>query len=281
MLEPACGLSDRAVRALTDLEQRTVAHDGGRLKLEWGVLRARRGQDVEDLLWWDGERLAGFLGIYAFGPPSVELAGMVDPSDRRRGIGTALLDAALPLCRERGFRDALLVTPRNTAGGREFARHRGAELDHSEYALVQREPPPEGAVDPDVALRIATRADADVTAASLAAAFGSAPPDVAEQLEKDEHGTTYVIERAGTPIGTVRVTRDDDVGSVYGFGVDPEWRGRGIGRDVLRRICRRFWADGVSAVALEVAIENENALGLYTSLGFRPVNTEDYYKLPL
>jgi ribosomal protein S18 acetylase RimI-like enzyme len=32
-------------------------------------------------------------------------------------------------------------------------------------------------------------------------------------------------------------------------------------------------------VGLEVAVENERALGLYTSIGFRPVTTEDYYAL--
>ena len=33
-------------------------------------------------------------------------------------------------------------------------------------------------------------------------------------------------------------------------------------------------------VHLEVATDNDRALSLYTSLGFRPVITEDYYALP-
>ena len=95
-----------------------MAVDGGRLKLEWGVLNSRSGECVEDLLWREDDRVTGFAGIYAFGGDTVELAGMVDPAARRRGIGTALLAAALPLCRDRGYQQALLVTPRRSAAGR-------------------------------------------------------------------------------------------------------------------------------------------------------------------
>ena len=103
MLEQALGLSPRALDAIAELERSVVAADGGRLKLEWGRLRRRAGDRVEDLLWWDRDRLIGFLGIYGFGS-SLELAGMVAPDARRRGIGTALLDAAVPLCRARDVR---------------------------------------------------------------------------------------------------------------------------------------------------------------------------------
>ena len=97
MLELAAGLSERALDAIAELERVVIEADGGRLKLEWGSLRGRRGDRVEDVLWWEGERLLGFLGIYGFGAIP-ELAGMVAPDARRRGIGSALLDAALPLC---------------------------------------------------------------------------------------------------------------------------------------------------------------------------------------
>jgi len=39
-------------------------------------------------------------------------------------------------------------------------------------------------------------------------------------------------------------------------------------------------ADGATTVHLEVATDNDRALNLYTSLGFQPVITEDYYALP-
>lgn len=61
------------------MEARVVRADGGRLKLEWGILRAREGRIVEDFLWWEDDQLLGFLGLYAVKPPTVEIAGMVAP----------------------------------------------------------------------------------------------------------------------------------------------------------------------------------------------------------
>ena len=279
MLDFARGMPADAASQVADLERRVVAVDGGRLKLEWGVLNSRSGEQVEDLLWREGDRVTGFAGIYAFGGDTVELAGMVDPAARRRGIGTALLDAALPLCHDRGYQQALLVTPRRSAAGRAFALKRGAFLEHSEHALVLRTAPADGPSDPHTSLRRATVADATEVAARLAAAFGGAPPDMAERLASTTE-RTLLVERDGQAIGTVRLTRDLDSGGIYGFAIDPAWQGRGIGSDVLRRICRLLLDEGARQVGLEVAVDNDRALGLYTSMGFTEVTTEDYYALP-
>jgi ribosomal protein S18 acetylase RimI-like enzyme len=280
MLELARGLSPRDLRALAELELRTVAADGGRLKLEWTVLRARARQDVEDFLWWEGDRLLGFLGLYAFGPPALEIAGMVDPSARRRRIATALLEAALPIACERGYERALLVTPRGSAAGRELALKRGAVLEHSEHALVLLDAPTGGPIDPQITLRTATPADASDLLRLLTAGFGSSFSHQTDELAEASE-RTLMVELQGFVVGTVRVTRDRDNGSIYGFVVDPAWQGRGIGRDVLRRVCRQLRDEGVRSIGLEVAVENEHALGLYTSLGFTQIATEDYYALPL
>jgi ribosomal protein S18 acetylase RimI-like enzyme len=280
MLEFARGLSDRALCGIAELEARVIAADGGRLKLEWHVLRTRSGREAEDLLWWDGERCLGFLGLYAFGAPTVELAGMVDPSARRRGIATALLDAALPLCVERAYRRALLVTPRASEGGRAFALAHGAALEHSEHALVLDGPPADSPIDPELHLRPATLADADQLARVLTAAFGSPSGDVAAQMAEDT-ARTIVVERNGAIVATVRLVWEEDAGRIYGFAVDPPLQGRGIGRDVLCRVCRQLQAQGARSVGLEVSVDNDHALGLYTSLGFARTTTEDYYELAL
>ena len=280
MIELARGLSPGDFRALAELETRVLDVDGGRLKLEWGVLRARAGRDVEDLLWWEGDRLTGFLGLYAFGAPTVEISGMVDPSARRRGIATELFEAALPICRECGYQQALLVTPRRSVAGRAFALRRGAVLKHSEHALVLLEAPTDGPADPQITLRTGTLADAADVSRLLDAAFGGPSSDVLDRLAEDS-SRTLVVELQRSPVGTVRVTRDQDSCGIYGFAVDPAWQGRGIGRDVLRRVCRELRDEGVQRIGLEVAVENDHALGLYKSLGFTQITTEDYYELPL
>jgi ribosomal protein S18 acetylase RimI-like enzyme len=276
VLEQAAGLTSGALRAIAELERRVVEIDGGRLKLEWDNLRGRSGDRVEDLLWWEGGRLLGFLGIYGFGE-SPELAGMVAPDARRRGIGSALLDAAVPLCRERGDRQPLLVVPRESIAGKRLALSRGGTLDHSEHHLVLSGEPISGPQGPEISLRPATVADAPRVVALLERGFGwSGPDDLGDRLER-----TWLIELGRAVVGTLFLERDDEEASIFGFAVEPSLQGRGIGRAALRQACERLGADGARRISLDVDVANDRALGLYTSIGFTPVTTEDYFALPL
>jgi ribosomal protein S18 acetylase RimI-like enzyme len=275
VVELSTGLSAVALDAIAELERRVVAADGGRLKLEWAALRHRSGQGVEDVLWWEGERLLGFLGVYSHGAPALELTGMVDPAARQRGIGAALLDAGLRLCRQREHDSVLLVVPRTSVAGRSLALRRGGVLEHSEHALELLGEPSEAPTDPGVTVRAASAADQPALREILRLAFGWEP---AETAGPDPN--TLVVERAGRPVGTARVYLEGDRAGIYGLAVHPDQQGRGIGRDVLRRLCRTARAGGATTVHLEVATDNDRALHLYTSLGFQPVITEDYYALP-
>lgn len=277
MLQHAHGLSAQTLASIAGLERLVVDADGGRLKLEWGRLRSRGGGLVEDLLWWDEGQLLGFVGLYAFGP-SLELAGMVAPAVRRRGIATALLDTALPLCRDRGCQQALLVVPRGSAAGTALSLHRGGTLDHSERALVLLGEPNEGAGDPRITLTQAGPEDAAVMSRLLEDSFGQPAPPTADLLAAKR---ILLIRRDGSPVGTLRMERDGEQAGIYGFAVHPAWQGRGIGRDVLRRVCRQLRDEGVRRIRLEVAVGNDHALRLYQSVGFTEVTGEDYYALPL
>lgn len=279
MLERAAGLSSGALSAIAELERRVVEADGGRLKLEWGTLRRRSGERVEDLLWWESDRLRGFLGLYGYGP-SLELAGMVAPDARRCGIATVLLEAALPLCAERDCHRVLLIVPRSSLAGRQLALRRGGVLDHSEHALTLSGAPISGPRDPGLSLRAASPGDVPFLSRLLEAGFGSTgSDDLAGQLDSPR-GRTLVVDFNGAAVATLRVTRDGADAGVYGFVVDPRYQGRGIGRDALRRVCEELRDAGAQRVRLEVEVENDRALGLYTSLGFEPVATEDYFSLP-
>lgn len=275
MLTTPARLSESDLTAVAALEQRVVAHDGGRLKLEWGVLPTDR---VVPLLAWEGEQLIGYAGIYVFGPPDVEVAGMVDPVARHGGVGSALLKAALPLCRERGFAQALLVTPSSPAGT-GFAAAHGATLHHSEHALVLGDTPYGPPEDPSRTLVPTAAADLPAVRRLLTTGFGHDPGEVGLRLEPGE--TTLVVRQDGVLVGTLRLSRGEGSGGIYGFVVDPQQQGRGIGRDVLARACRLLRAQGCERVHLEVSVDNERALGLYTSTGFAQEATEDYWAVSL
>jgi ribosomal protein S18 acetylase RimI-like enzyme len=280
MLELARGLTPVALEAIAELETRAVRHDGGRLKLEWGALRRRSSEKVSDVLWWDADRLLGFLGIYQWGSSTPELAGMVDPEARRRGIGSSLLEAALPLVRERGCDRLLLVVPRVSPGGAAMAASLGMEFDHSEHALTLTARPLDDEGQPDVLIRQAMNDDRPELARLFLDGFGSNDIDPERPLSS-ERSRTLLVTIDDRAVGTVSLSHDGERTGIYGFVIDAAHRGQGIGAEVLRRVCQQRFEDGAEAVTLEVAVENERALGLYTRLGFEPVTTEDYYALAL
>jgi len=53
-----------------------------------------------------------------------------------------------------------------------------------------------------------------------------------------------------------------------GIGLLPEFRGQGIGRQLMRRTLDAAFAFGLTRIELTVREENTNAIALYKSLGF-------------
>ncbi|MFM8215626.1 MAG: GNAT family N-acetyltransferase [Pirellula sp.] len=84
---------------------------------------------------------------------------------------------------------------------------------------------------------------------------------------KDEHGKE-------TPIGTIQGLRGGPVhGSIQNIAVVSSWRGRGVGKELIRRALRGFYLTGCRSVTLEVTTHNFRAIELYESVGFRTVQT--------
>lgn len=278
-LQEARALTGEELEAIAGLERRVVAHDGGRLKLEWGVLHQRPRTEVNDLLVWDGSVLAGFCGIYDFGSQP-ELAGAVDPAYRRRGIGSSLLDRALALVAGRGRRTVLLVAPRATDAGRRFAEAKGATFDHAEHHMEldggRGEPRRRSASPARISIRPTTDADRAAVVAILADAFGAG---AAPAGDPDLGDLAFVVEHGATVVGSLRLSIEEQTAGVYGFAVRSDMRGRGVGRAALYEACVEARRRGVGTVTLEVGVDNDHALGLYTSIGFERRTTEDYFGL--
>lgn len=92
--------------------------------------------------------------------------------------------------------------------------------------------------------------------------------------------TRYVAARVGGTLvgyaGMARLGRTPPFEyEIHTIGVDPEFRGRGIGRAMMDVLLEFTGPDAV--VYLEVRTDNEPAIGLYTSLGFVTVGLRKRY----
>lgn len=93
--------------------------------------------------------------------------------------------------------------------------------------------------------------------------------------------TTYIAELDGKFVGKIGLERERDDGYIFGFSILPEYRGRGYGRELLSWALRTFKSENAKGVCLEVAVQNENALTLYKTCGFRVVSVYNYFKILL
>ena len=99
--------------------------------------------------------------------------------------------------------------------------------------------------------------------------------------DQPENDKTYMIEHDGIIIGKINVEFGDQYAFLFGFGILPEYRGKGYGRKGLTETLRIIEAQGVKVIELDVVCTNKNALGLYQSCGFEEQSVMNYYNVAL
>ena len=301
-------------KAISALEAECVRRDGASLKLELdyklgaaaasGPRAAMRA--VNELMYYDGERLIGYIGIGDFGgagkPP--ELSGMVHPDYRRLGVFQTLSGLAISECERRKSRSILLLCDRKSLAGQAFVAKTGARFHHSEFEMYLRKDKPGYGKDfPVLDFKKAVNADAMEVARQNAIFFGEEdgeahdPSEEGGALEGEKDASVmglimpeeeekkgmviYFGLHKGFVIGKVHLQLVAGVGGIYGLGVLPEYRGKGFGRALLMGGVERLTDAGAKEIMLQVVTENANALHLYESCGFKVTSTMVYYEMGL
>ena len=97
------------------------------------------------------------------------------------------------------------------------------------------------------------------------------------ELHSLRNGTFEVLRET---IGRVpNIVDETEAGEYYldSIGVLPEYRGKGVGRALIKAFCHMAYAKGHQRVGLIVDRENPMAERLYTSLGFERVGTRLFF----
>lgn len=270
---------------INELKETCYLKDGVNLKLELEYrLNITRDyvdglNEVNEFLYYADDMLAGYLGISCFGGNVAEITGAVHPDWRRRGIFKRLYELALDEARGRHFSRVLLLCDDNSSPAKEFIKYSGAAYSFSEYRM-RRLAKDHLESNGDIALRRAVNADLKEIIKQDEVFFGV--PDHNTPLPEEEeknNRTTYIIELNGSAIGKIRVEREGSGAFICGFGILPEFRGKGYGREALKKTIEMINKNGVFDISLDVASENERALNLYKSCGFVKESVMNYYEV--
>jgi ribosomal protein S18 acetylase RimI-like enzyme len=282
------GLSEAERARVSALAALCNAEAGLHLKLSLDFPANGADQDVNAFRAYHDGELVGYCGLDGGGERTAEVCGMVHPAHRRHGIGRALLDAVAAEAARRGTRELLVICEDASSDGRAFVTSTGAFHRFSERRMeldLARRPHPASASPgrPNVTLRAVEIGDLPRVAAIRSAAFDDPLEDALAHLERDlpdPNTRYYLASMDGVAAATLKIIRLDGRAYIYAFGVLPEWRRRGVGRETLIRAFELLAAEGFARVALEVETENAPAVALYQAVGFRTITTYGYYAFP-
>jgi ribosomal protein S18 acetylase RimI-like enzyme len=269
-------------------------YDGIQLKLNWSMLKERSGKEYSDFLFYEEGQLVGFLGIYQFQSTEVEISGMVHPQHRRKGIFAELAGAARQEIAARGVPKMIFICQDGSAAGKACVEAFGAAYSFSEYWMkLEGEAEQLRGAAPlqngeTLRLRLVEPGDLMTLAKLNADGFNMSEEDAlnfAENSSSAASGLAYIAEiqsntgKEARTIGKINVRLNDGQAFIYGFVVAAAERGKGYGKAILTdTILAIKDIDKNTAIALEVAVKNEAALGLYEGTGFRVKKATDYYE---
>lgn len=248
------------------------------IKINWELLEDRKGDTISDFLFFQDGALVGYASLDGMNR-EFELTGLVHPDYRRRGIFRGLYTAAIDEAQHRGAQRVLLVCERASASGQAFVATTGAPYDNSEYRMVR-----DAAAGPPATSAVQLR-QVDLGEIELLTELQARSFDETEEAARamqlyhlaEPECRVYIALLDGEPIGKIEAIVEDQGAYIRAFGVLPERRGRGYGRQTLSALIGMMLDEGRANLVLEVATENRNALGVYQSCGFQETTVYDYF----
>ena len=274
-------LSEEQTEAVRALEQICRAHDG----LKGTVFLSNEinfSKEIDSFyLLYEEERLVSFVALFIPMPKEAEVSAFTLPEYRRIGCFSTLLQSAGEELKKFGISRILFVNEPQSADAVSAAKHYGAKYEYSEYLLTydrstQREKPAErNGLRLERAVPSATEEMAKLSVAFFHDEFSEALSIVSKSMQSPEI-ECWCAFLDSRMVGLCNVNLEGDSISIFGLGIDPEFQGKGYGRQMLGLLLDRLTAREEREITLEVSSTNEAAYRLYITSGFRVETQFDY-----
>ena len=215
---------------------------------------------------------------------------LIHPEHRRRGLASKLLGYALSRAKELGTKVAQVSVPQDNAAAKSTLSRLGFRFVRRFLQMrLDMAEPPEGEINQAAQLcRHLQSGEEDklteIQNRSFAGTWGYNPNTVEE--------ITYRLGLSQCSPEDVVLTNDGDrvtgycwtgitserKGQIFMLGVDPDYRGRGIGKTVLLAGLSYLKSKGFPIAELTVDSQNKAACALYQSIGFKVQDSILWYQ---
>jgi len=289
--------------AVIDLLRRVEVADHERVTAAWSeivpfVFRSPGFRPEEDALTIERDGVpVAFTGVLREDPEGLEPFMswiVVDPS-HRAPVLPYLLDWDMAHAERRGAAVLRHLAYRNDEVHRGLLVERGFRRVRSTWTMHRTLDGIAPMPDPPDGIRIATLSEHldehglfEAEQEAFSEHFGFAPETFEEWRYRrfddaqGEHDRWLVALEGERIVAFLLEAIGGDVAQVAVLGTRRDWRGRGIATALLRTSFARMADSGHREVTLWVDSENETgAVGLYESVGMRPIVIDDTYELDL
>jgi ribosomal protein S18 acetylase RimI-like enzyme len=243
-----------------------------------------------NFLYYHENQLIGFLRAFFFSHHTCEIALMVAPSHRRRGVASVLLKEVIPLVSGQSTEKLLFSCPHKIHD--EWLLARGFIYENSEYQMTYTAKHALPQLEVDHAIRHAVESDLPLLVDMDYACFSTQNPEIGltfHGLLCDSTCDIFVLCYQGVPVGKAHVFWHKDNARLTDIAVMPKMQGRGFGsaliihciQHILHTHQAKLGQAALTRITLDVETNNNTALNLYNRLGFGISNAHDYWGIRL
>jgi ribosomal protein S18 acetylase RimI-like enzyme len=232
-------------------------------------------------LLYEDRQLISILSMLIPTQQEAEISAYTLPDYRRNGYFKALLAKAIEELRRFNIRKFLLVCERQSISGQEVMVALKAEYEHAEYSLRLNKTKYAAKNAYRLSLIRPRFEDLDKVIDASMKTFADSYDEAKSLVEncfESESREQYLAVLNNEIIGLGSVNRQSDAASIFGFGIVPEYRGKGYGEELLHLMIDHLWRMGITDIMLDVSSENIQALKLYKKSGFQTEGVYEYYR---
>ncbi len=274
-------LNDEQLKELEFLVSQCKKNDDSTPNVYTHILSQQRSLPA-CMLYYENQQLIGFLSVYFFYDDAVEVALMVHPSKRKKGIAKELIYSILPLVEYHNYHKLIFSSPSHLNDS--WLKLKGLTYLHSEYYMERHDLNPILDDNKSLIFRNADANDIPILCAIDKACF---PKHQADSVERFQHlisGRDYQILIAfkdNQPIGKAHLRWQEHGATLSDIAILPAQQGKGLGTALIAYCINTALSEGKPNLNLDVETHNLRALDLYTRLGFLTTNACDYWTIKL
>lgn len=283
MITPTYHLTQRQLNQIKQLMTICKRVDGSTPNIYPHLLSQRRALPAS-LLFYKNEQLIGFLGAFFFYDDACEIALMVLPVHRGRGVGKQLLRHILPLIKSQHLTRLIFSSPGQKSTP-WFESH-GFTYMHTEYHMLRTE---KASVDSSLFAHLDIRKVTPEMISALCALdqacfpkeHNDNPTHFQSLLDNQKEYQLFAVYKDNEIVGKAHLRWTARSVTFSDIAIFPTMQGKGLGSALLGYCINYSLQQGKSRLLLDVEAKNEIALKIYTNFGFAVQNTTNYWSIPL